>query len=57
MNTDKIIEPSKKDKNELFLISDKYLIPYLNFIKEKKIYKLIHDKPYVFKKQQTFQKI
>lgn len=58
MNTDEIIEPSKKDKNELFLISDKYLIPSLNFIKEnKKIYKLIHDKPYIFKKQQTFQKI
>ena len=53
-----VIEPSKKDKDELFLISDKYLIPYLNFIKEnKKIYKLIHDKPYIFKKQQTFQKI
>lgn len=53
-----VIEPSKKGKDELFLISDKYLIPYLNFIKEnKKIYKLIHDKPYIFKKQQTFQKI
>ena len=53
-----IIEPNKKDKNELFLISDKYLIPYLNFIKEnKKIYKLIHDKPYVFKNQQTLEKI
>ena len=44
-------------KDELFLINDKYLIPYLNFIKEnKRVYKLIHDKPYIFKKQSTFEK-
>lgn len=31
------------------LTSDKYLRPYLSFIKEnKKIYKLMHDKPYLF---------
>ena len=36
----------------------KYLIPYLKLIKEnKKIYTLIHDKPLVFNKQQTFKKM
>ena len=31
------------------LTSDKYLRPYLSFIKEnKKIYRLMHDKPYLF---------
>ena len=45
------------DKKELFLIRDEYLIPYLNFIKENiRIYKLIHDKPYLFRKQIIFQK-
>ena len=45
----KTIDINKATKNSLFLINDDYLIPYLNFIKEnKKIYKLIHDKPYIF---------
>ena len=42
----------------LFLINDKYLIPYLNFIKEnKKIYKLIHKKPQIFKTKESFYKL
>lgn len=46
------------DKNDLFLISDKYIIPYLNLIKEhKKIYKLIHDKPYLFNNQKAFKNL
>ena len=46
------IDVNTSSKEELFLIKDEYLIPYLNFIKEnKKIYKLIHDKPNIFKKQ------
>jgi len=52
-----IIDVDNLGKKELFLIRDEYLIPYLNFIKEnKRIYKLIHDKPYLFRKQVTFQK-
>lgn len=46
------------DKNDLFLISDKYIIPYLNLIKEhNKIYKLIHDKPYLFNNQKAFKNL
>lgn len=45
-------------KDELFLINDKYLIPYLNFIKEnKKIYKLIHTKPQIFNTKEAFLKL
>ena len=45
-------------KDELFLINDKYLLPYLNFIKEnKKIYKLIHDKPQIFNTKEAFRKL
>ena len=45
-------------KDELFLINDKYLIPYLNFIKEnKKIYKLIHKKPQLFNTKESFYKL
>jgi len=44
------------DKNDLYLISDKYIIPYLNLIKKyTKIYKLIHDKPNVFNNQKAFK--
>ena len=53
-----IFDINKDDRNSLFFITDAYLIPYLNFIKEnKKIYTLIHDKPLIFKKQQTFKKL
>lgn len=49
------IDPNKLDKNELFFINDKYLIPYLQLIKQyKKIYKLIHNKPHVFNNQKAF---
>lgn len=52
----KMLDIDKMNKNELYLITDEYLIPYLNYIKENnKIYKLIHDKPYIFKKQITFE--
>lgn len=45
-------------KENLFLITDDYLIPYLNFIKEnKKIYKVIKSNPYVFKKEQVFNSL
>lgn len=45
----KIINISVSSKEDLFFIKDEYLIPYLNLIKKhKKIFKLIHDKPYLF---------
>ena len=53
-----IITPNTKNKDDLFLINDQYLIPYLEFIKEnKKVYKLIHQNPYIFGKQDAFQKL
>lgn len=53
-----VIKPDNLDKNDLFLIEDKYLIPYLHFIKEnKKIYKLIHKNPFIFKTQDVFTKL
>ena len=52
------INAKTSDKNDLFLISDKYIIPYLNLIKKhKKIYKLIHDKPYLFNNQKAFKNL
>lgn len=52
------IEPHSSQKENLFFIDDDHLIPYLNFIKEnRKVYKLIHNNPYIFQKQQTFQKL
>jgi len=45
----KIINLNVSDREDLFFIKDEYLIPYLNLIKKhKKIFKLIHDKPYLF---------
>lgn len=44
----KIIDADAEITKEI-LTSDKYLRPYLSFIKEnKKIYRLMHDKPYLF---------
>lgn len=52
------INPSILNKEDLYLITDEYVIPYLLFIKEnKQIYKIIKNKPYIFKKQETFMKL
>ena len=52
------IEPRKMDKEKLYLINDTYLIPYLNFIKEnKKVYKLIHKNPNIFRYKETYEKL
>jgi len=45
----KIINIDVLNKDDLFFVKDEYLIPYLNLIKKhKKVFKLIHDKPYLF---------
>ena len=50
INTDKL--------SDLFFISDKYLIPYLEFIKENKnIYKALRNNPYLFNANKTYEKI
>ena len=51
-----VIEPKYLHKDKLFLIDDKHLIPYLNFIKEnKKIYKLIHNNPFIFNNHKSLE--
>ena len=45
----KIINLNVSSKDDLFFIKDEYLMPYLKLIKQhKKVFKLIHDKPYLF---------
>lgn len=54
----KKLNPADLDKKDLFLIDDEYIVPYLNLIKQnKKIYKLIHNKPHIFNSQDAFQKL
>ena len=46
---EKIINLNVSSKDDLFFIKDEYLIPYLNLIKKhQKVFKLIHNKPYLF---------
>lgn len=50
-----ITNASKKDA---FLITDKYLIPYLNFVKQnKKVLKLIHQKPQLFQTKNAYKQM
>lgn len=45
----KKLDVYKSSKDELFFITPNYLIPYLNFVSEnKRVFKLIHDKPEIF---------
>ena len=54
----KVIDPKTSNKKELFLIEDKYLLPYLKLIKDHKaIYKLIHNKPHIFNNQKAFKEL
>ena len=53
-----VLDINNLHKDDLFLINDKYILPYLSFIKEnKKIYKLIHKKPQIFKTKESFYKL
>ena len=36
-----VLDINTLHKDELFLINDKYIFPYLNFIKENKLFKII----------------
>ena len=41
-----------------FLITDEHLVPYLNFVqKNKRVLKLIHQKPQLFRVEKTYQKM
>ena len=52
--SEKIKDVNQLNKNDLFFITPKYLIPYLTLVKENKtIFKLVHNKPHVFKNKQT----
>ncbi len=52
------IDAINSNKESLFFLTPEYLIPYLNFVKtNKKLFKLIHDKPYVFNNEKAFAKM
>ncbi len=45
-------------KEDAFLVSTEYLLPYLNFCKEhKRILKLVHQKPHLFQNQEVYKKM
>lgn len=47
-----------KSKDDAFLITDKQLVPYLNFVKQnKRILKLINQKPQLFQARNTYQRM
>lgn len=50
-----IVKPDILKKDDLYFINEKYLIPYLNLIKEhSKVFKLIHKLPHIFNNQKVF---
>ena len=53
-----VLDVHNLDKDRLFLIDDDHIIPYLKFVKlNKRIYKVIHNKPYIFKNEDAFEKM
>lgn len=45
----KVVDASSTDKKDLFFIKEEYLLPYLELVKKHKhVFKLIHNKPYLF---------
>lgn len=52
------VQPPKllTSKKDAFLLTDELLIPYLSFVqKNKKLFKLIHQKPQLFQTKKTYQ--
>ena len=48
----------KGKKEDLFLIQEEYLLVYLDFIcKNKKVYRLMHEKPEIFQLKNIFSKM
>lgn len=49
-------QPQMHSKAEAFLITDAFLVPYLNFVKEnKRVLKLINQKPQLFQSRKAYQ--
>ena len=47
-----------KSAEDAFLITEEYLVPYLNFCKKnKRILKLVHQKPHVFQNEGAYKKM
>lgn len=54
----KLSSLNQKELSDLFFITDEYLIPYLEFIKENKnVYKALKNNPHLFKVNKTYEKI
>lgn len=52
------IDVNKASKEDLNFISKDFLTPYLGFVKEnKRVFKLIHDKPHIFNANQVSSKL
>jgi hypothetical protein len=46
------------NKESSFFITPEYIVPYLNFVKKnKKLFRLIHEKPYIFNNEKAFEKL
>lgn len=55
---EKILDINNIDKEDLFFITPKYLKPYLELVKEnKRVFKLIHDKPHLFKNKEMADRL
>lgn len=51
-------KPSMVDKKSSMLLTDGYLVPYLNFVKKnKRVLKTIHSKPQIFNSQDVYMKM
>ncbi len=59
INSFSINSPLKLDnQTDAFFITDEFLLPYLKFCKEnKRVLKLAHQKPHLFKNKKTYQKM
>ena len=56
--SERIFNIQAANKEDLFFITPKYLIPYLELVKEnKRIFKLIHDKPHLFKNKEFAERL